>query len=338
MNRRAALHALGVGGAAFLMPRRVWSQKPPPVVAVPLIAAGPDDPIIIDLRKGLVAYGYIDGKNIQILYRSSGGTVERLPSLLRELVRLKVDIIVAGAAPIVAAARDATSTIPIIMVGWDYDPVAAGFVDSLSHPGGNVTGVYLSTEETTGKRLELITELLPGVSHVAVLYDDFGKRQYHISSRPLERRRCRFTPLRLPEFMTSGQRSRGRKRRRLRRPWSCSRPSSTSTERPSLMRLWRSVCRRSLRFHLWYKPADSYRMVQSFPMGGGERGTLSVVSLRGSSQVICLLSGREISAGGERKDREGLWHYSARVHSAACERDHPMNMTSNIALGVYEMR
>jgi putative ABC transport system substrate-binding protein len=178
MNRRAALHALGVGGAAFLKPRRAWSQKPPPVVAVPLIAAGPDDPIIIELRKGLVAYGYIDGKNIQILYRSSGGTVERLPTLLRELVRLKVDIIVAGAAPIVVAARDATSTIPIIMVGWDYDPVAAGFVDSLSHPGGNVTGVYLSTEETTGKRLGLITELLPGVSHVAVLYDDFGKRQY----------------------------------------------------------------------------------------------------------------------------------------------------------------
>ena len=99
MNRRTALHALGVGGAAFLMPYRVWSQKPPPVVAVPLIAAGPDDPIIIELRKGLAEYAYIDGKNIQILYRSSGGTVERLPSLLRELVRLKVDIIAAGAAP-----------------------------------------------------------------------------------------------------------------------------------------------------------------------------------------------------------------------------------------------
>ncbi len=160
------------------MPCRARSQEPPPVIAVPLIAAGPDDPVLTELREGLAEYGYIDGKNIQILYRSSGGTVERLPSLLRELVRLKVDVIAAGAAPIVAAAREATSTIPIIMVGYDYDPVAAGFVDSLSHPGGNVTGVYLGTEETTGKRLELITELLPGASNVAVLYDDFGKRQY----------------------------------------------------------------------------------------------------------------------------------------------------------------
>jgi putative ABC transport system substrate-binding protein len=178
MNRRVALHALGVALAVFLLPKRARSQTRTPVVAVPLIAAGPDDPPIIELRKGLAEYGYVDGRNIQILYRSSEGKVERLPSLLREFAQLNVDIIIAGATPIVAAAKGATSTIPIIMVGWDYDPVGAGFVDSLRRPGANVTGVYLSAEETIGKRLELLTELLPGVLNVAVLYDAIGKGHY----------------------------------------------------------------------------------------------------------------------------------------------------------------
>jgi putative ABC transport system substrate-binding protein len=160
------------------VPFRTRSQEKLPVVAVPLIAAGPEDRVLIDLRNGLADYGYVDGKNIQVLYRSSEGKVERLPSILRDLAQLKVDIVVAGASPIVAAAKDATSTIPIIMVGWGYDPVAAGFVSSLNRPGGNLTGVYLSAEETLGKRLELLTELLPGASNVAVLYDTISDRQY----------------------------------------------------------------------------------------------------------------------------------------------------------------
>lgn len=178
MNRRTALRTLGAAGIASLTSYAAWSQDRIPNIAVPIIAAGPEDPIILDLRKGLADYGYIDGKNIRIVYRSTGGRVDSLPALLRELVQLKVNIIIAGAAPIVAAAKEATTSIPIIMVGFDYDPIAAGFVGSLSRPGGNITGVYLGSEDTTGKRLELITELLPGASRIAALYDDFGKHQY----------------------------------------------------------------------------------------------------------------------------------------------------------------
>lgn len=178
MNRRVALRALGAAWAALAVPHRAHSLDQVPVVAVPLIAAGPDDPIVVELRQGLAEHGYIDGKNVHVLYRSSDSKVERLPALLRELVQLKVDIIVTGAGPITAAAKGATRTIPIVMVGWNDDPVAAGFVDSVSHPGGNVTGVYLSTKETIGKRVELFTELLPGRSRIAVLYDRIGKRWY----------------------------------------------------------------------------------------------------------------------------------------------------------------
>jgi putative ABC transport system substrate-binding protein len=183
-------------------------------VAVPLIAAGPDDPLIVELRRGLAEHGYVDGKNIQILHRSTGGKVEGLPSLLRELVQLKVDIIIAGAAPIVAAAKEATKTIPIIMVGWDYDPVGAGFVESLSRPGGNISGVYLSTEETIGKRLELTTELLPGVSNVAVLYDDFGKRQYRHIESAAKAAKLQVQPIEvagLPDFEPAVRRAKGKK-------------------------------------------------------------------------------------------------------------------------------
>jgi putative ABC transport system substrate-binding protein len=183
-------------------------------VAVPLIAAGPDDPLIVELRKGLAEHGYVDGKNVQILYRSTGGRVEGLPSLLRELVQLKVDVITAGAAPIVAAAKEATKTIPIIMVGWDYDPVAAGFVESLNRPGGNVTGVYLSTTETAGKRLELTTELFPGVSTIAVLYDDFGKQQYRHAQSAAKAAKLQVQPIEvagLPDFEAALKRAKARK-------------------------------------------------------------------------------------------------------------------------------
>jgi putative ABC transport system substrate-binding protein len=175
-------------------------------VAVPLTAAGPDDPLIAELRKGLAEYGYIDGKNIQILYRSSKGKVERLPSLLGEMTQLKVDIIVAGAGPIVAAAKNATSTIPIIMVRWAYDPVAAGCVKSLSRPGGNLTGVYLSTVETNGKRLELFTELLPRGSSVAVVYDAIGKPQYQNIEAAAKAAKLRVQPIEIAgpsEFLSA---------------------------------------------------------------------------------------------------------------------------------------
>lgn len=178
MKRRTALQVLGSILTACAIPSHAEKPGKIPVVGVPLIAAGPNDNIMVTLRRGLRERGYVDGENIRIEHRFAEGKVERLPALVLELVQLKVDVIVAGAEPIVKAARQATSTIPIVMVGWDYDPVAAGLVQTLNNPGGNVTGVYLRVEETVGKRLELLKEFLPGLSRVGVLYDSFGKRQF----------------------------------------------------------------------------------------------------------------------------------------------------------------
>jgi putative ABC transport system substrate-binding protein len=116
--------------------------------------------------------GYIEGQNIAIDYRYSDRKPERAPELAAELVRLKVDvIIIAGGPTWVQAAKNATKTIPIVMVGIGADPVEAGLVESLARPGGNVTGVTNLSRDLVGKRLELLKEAIPKIARVAVLYD-----------------------------------------------------------------------------------------------------------------------------------------------------------------------
>ena len=124
------------------------------------------------IRLALRELGYIEGQNIAIEYRYAEGKLDRLPELAAELVRLKVDIIVvAGGTTSVRAAKNATKTIPIVMVGAGSDPVEAGLVESLARPGGNVTGITNLTGELGGKRLELLKEAVPKLARVAVLYD-----------------------------------------------------------------------------------------------------------------------------------------------------------------------
>jgi len=124
------------------------------------------------IRLALRERSYIEGQNIAIEYRYGEGKTDRLPELAAELVRLKVDIIVAaGAEPTVRAAKNATKTIPIVMTGQGSDPVEAGLVESLARPGGNVTGLTNLGPELGGKRLELLKEAVPKVARVAVLYD-----------------------------------------------------------------------------------------------------------------------------------------------------------------------
>ncbi len=120
-------------------------------------------------REGLRELGYIDGKNILIEYRHAEGKSERLSDLAKELVRLKVDIIVTTATEPSLAAQRATTTVPIIM-GGGGDPVGAGLVASLARPGVNITGVTSSSVDLSGKRLELLKELTPKISLVAVLW------------------------------------------------------------------------------------------------------------------------------------------------------------------------
>jgi putative ABC transport system substrate-binding protein len=116
------------------------------------------------------ALGYVEGKNIVFEYRSADDKLDRLPALADELVRLKVDVLLASTTPAAVAAKNATRTIPIVFVGG-FDPVALGLVDSLARPGGNITGFTSIASVLTGKRLELLKETVPKLSRVAVLWD-----------------------------------------------------------------------------------------------------------------------------------------------------------------------
>jgi putative tryptophan/tyrosine transport system substrate-binding protein len=120
------------------------------------------------LTQGLRELGYVEGKNIVIERRSADGKLDRLPALAEELVRLKVDVIVTAGLGTTGPARAATSRIPIVMT-QDQDPVSNRFVASLARPGGNITGLSTLSPEISGKRLELINEVLPKLSRVAVL-------------------------------------------------------------------------------------------------------------------------------------------------------------------------
>jgi putative ABC transport system substrate-binding protein len=121
-------------------------------------------------RQGLRELGYVEGRTIVIEWRSAEGQLDRLPSLAAELVRLKVDVIVTGGPSATRPTKAATGTIPIVITN-DSDPVANGFVASLARPGGNITGLSTVSPEMYGKQLELLQEIIPGLSRVAVLGD-----------------------------------------------------------------------------------------------------------------------------------------------------------------------
>ena len=136
-------------------------------------------PLMQAFEEQLHDLGYIEGHNLAIEFRTADGHMERLPDLAAELVRLKVDVILTAAfEEVLRAASQATSTIPIVMTAVGYDPIAHGYVASLAHPGGNVTGVFLRQIELTGKRLELLQEAAPQASRIAVLWDALSADQY----------------------------------------------------------------------------------------------------------------------------------------------------------------
>jgi putative tryptophan/tyrosine transport system substrate-binding protein len=121
-------------------------------------------------RQGLRELGYVEGRNFMIEYRSADGRRERFPELATELVRLKVDVILTRGTPAVMAAKNATGTIPVVMAA-SGDPLLSGVVAGLARPGGNVTGLSAIVVEVTGKRLQLLREVVPGVSRIASLLD-----------------------------------------------------------------------------------------------------------------------------------------------------------------------
>jgi putative ABC transport system substrate-binding protein len=120
-------------------------------------------------RQGLQDLGYVEGKNILVDYRYAEGG-DRVSSLVSELVKLKVDVLVSASLRTIRAAKQATNTIPIVMVITE-DPVATGMVDSLARPGGNITGITRLTRDLSGKRLELLKEVVPAISRVGILWE-----------------------------------------------------------------------------------------------------------------------------------------------------------------------
>ena len=163
------LIALGAGALAWA--GAVRAQAPATVRRIGLLSGfspSVDAPSYQAFRLGLRDLGWVEGKNISIEYRYAEGGVDRLPDLAADLVRLKVDVIVASVGSDALAAKNATRVIPIVMVG-PADPVASGLVESLARPGGNVTGLSQMSVEMVGKRLELLKEIIPKLTSVAVL-------------------------------------------------------------------------------------------------------------------------------------------------------------------------
>ncbi|MBI4608779.1 MAG: ABC transporter substrate-binding protein [Candidatus Rokubacteria bacterium] len=169
LRRVGLIATLALG--LLLAPLAADAQAPAKVARLGHLGHGLESGLIEAFREGLREFGYIEGQNIAFEYRYAEGRVERLAELAAELVRLKVDVIVSNGTPATRAAKQATSTIPIVMVGVGLDPVEIGLVASLARPGGNVTGVAALGTELWGKRLELLKETFPRISRVAVLWN-----------------------------------------------------------------------------------------------------------------------------------------------------------------------
>ena len=172
MHRREFITLVG---SAAAWPFAARAQQPATKTArIGLLATGALDStelqaVLDAFRQGLRERGYVEGRNIAIEYRAADGKIERFPELARELVRLNLDLIVAGNTPAARAAKEATTTIPIVVPVMG-DPVGDGLVASLARPGGNITGMTFLGPELAAKRLELLKQALPTVSRVAALW------------------------------------------------------------------------------------------------------------------------------------------------------------------------
>ena len=174
---KPALRAVAVLGLVLSLAATTFTTEAQQATKVPrigilTIARDGDAQVLKNFqsfRQGLRERGWIDGQNIGFEYRWADGKYERLPQLASELVSLKVDVILGATTPLIRAVKDATKTIPIVMVAI-IDPVGAGFVASLARPGGNITGLtWVPGPEIVGKQLELLKEVIPQLSHAAVL-------------------------------------------------------------------------------------------------------------------------------------------------------------------------
>ena len=168
MNKK--IYWLALGAMLFALCMSAEAQQPKKVPRIGWLTGGPlfANPASTEaFQQGLRELGYVEGKNMVIEWRGADGKRDRVPTLAAELVSLKVDVIVTSGATDTRAAKAATAAIPIVMTN-DGDPVGNGFVASLARPGGNITGLSTLSPEISGKRLELLKEIIPKLSRVAV--------------------------------------------------------------------------------------------------------------------------------------------------------------------------
>jgi len=187
VTRRAFITLLG--GAAAAWPLAARAQPSERVRRIGLLMGTADDregqARVLALKQGLQELGWTDGRNIQIETRFGGADADRIRSHAAELVALAPDVIVGNATPVTRALRQATSSIPIIIVGVN-DPVEQGFVSSLAHPGGNITGFALIDFQMVGKWLEILKEAAPSVARAVLMFSPDTSPHYYVYLRSFE--------------------------------------------------------------------------------------------------------------------------------------------------------
>jgi len=146
------------------------AEKVPRIGFLGNSTAALEENLVGPFREGLRDLGYVEGKNILIEYRWAEGKYERFPSLIAELIALKVDVIVTAGTPASLAVKKATASIPLVMIAVG-DPIGTGLIESLAQPGGNITGLTSIAADLEGKRLDLLREVIPKLSHVAVFWN-----------------------------------------------------------------------------------------------------------------------------------------------------------------------
>ena len=182
MQRREFITLFGGGAAAWPLAALAQQPRKNPRLAILLFNSPQIDPIG-PLLQGLQTLGYVDGKSIGIEYRYAEGKAERLPGLASELVQLNPDVIFAYGGDVAPHAKRATASVPIVAM-VSNDPVQSGLVTSISRPGGNVTGITLIYDDLAGKMLELLKEILPEISRVAILWNpDHADPEYRETQR-----------------------------------------------------------------------------------------------------------------------------------------------------------